>query len=161
DGTGLTPLINTTAKGADSSEPQWSRNGSKVVFTTHGEYGTANTWRVNVTSTVRPPLTNPTAEGSGKTEPQWSPDGSTHVFVSPRKLDGTDAPGVNGTYNIWRVNADGTGLTPLTNTTAEGADSLSPRWSPDGSKVVFTSLRKLDGTDAPNSHRTSDVWRVN
>ena len=52
------------------------------------------------------------------------------VFSSGRKLDGTDAPNANGTYNIWQANADGTGLRTITNAIATGADSLSPSFSP-------------------------------
>ncbi|PYU28093.1 MAG: hypothetical protein DMG31_20915, partial [Acidobacteria bacterium] len=83
------------------------------------------------------------------------------VFHSSRKLDGSDALNTNPTPNIWRVNADGTGLTPLTNATASGAGSLVPQWSPDGSKIVFHSSRKLDGSDAANTNGTSNIWRVN
>src|SRR5215813_1340411 len=88
-----------------------------------------------------------------------SAGGSKIAFYSSLKLDGTDAQNANGTYNIWRVNADGTGLTPLTSATAVGAGSGAPQWSPDGSRVVFLSSRKLDGTDAQNG--TDNIWRVN
>ena len=37
--------------------------------------------------------------------------------------------------DIWTVNPDGTGATPLTNTGAAG----SPAWSPDGNFITFTS----------------------
>src|SRR5712664_2761659 len=100
-----------------------------------------------------------------------SPSGRTGplrvVFDSPQKVDGTDALNTNdpysvyGTYNIWRVNADGTGLTPLTNATAARADSAQAQWSPDGTKAVFVSRRNLDGTDAPNTNSTYNIWRVN
>ena len=87
------------------------------------------------------------------------------VFASSRKLDGSDAPNANTTSNIWRMNADGTGLTPLTTATASGADSgsddYSPQWSPDGTKVVFASRRKLDRSDAANANFTWNIWRVN
>ena len=83
------------------------------------------------------------------------------VFHSSRKLDGSDALNTNPTPNIWRVNADGTGLTPLTNATASGAGSLVPQWSPDGSKIVFYSSRKLDGSDALNTNGTFNIWQAN
>jgi len=122
---------------------------------------TPNIWRVDADGTGLTPLTNATASGAGSLVPQWSPDGSKIVFHSSRKLDGSDAANTNFTSNIWRVNADGTGLTPLTNATASGAHSLYPQWSPDGSKIVFHSSRKLDGSDAANTNGTSNIWRVN
>jgi Tol biopolymer transport system component len=76
------------------------------------------------------PLTTATSLGANSYEPQWSPDGSKVVFESSRKLDGTDAPNLHFTSNIWRVNVDGTGPTPLTNVTADGAGSGSPSFSP-------------------------------
>jgi Tol biopolymer transport system component len=82
------------------------------------------------------------------------------VFSSTRKLDGTDAANANATTNIWRVNADGGDLKPLTNLTATGAYSYAPDWSADGTKVVFYSSRKLDGTDAANANGTTNIWRV-
>jgi Tol biopolymer transport system component len=84
---------------------------------------------VNADGTNLTPLTNLTANGAGSYGQQWSPDGTKVVFVSWRKLDGTDAPNANGTTNIWRVNADGTNLTPLTKATAVQADSDEPRFS--------------------------------
>ncbi len=170
DGTGLMPLTNLTAARADSTGPQWSPDGTKVVFMSSRRLDasdapnanfTYNIWRVSADGTGLTPLTNLTAARADSAAPQWSPDGSKVVFDSSRRLDGTDAPNTNFTYNIWRVGADGTGLTPLTNLTAAQADSAGPQWSPDGSKVVFDSSRRLDGTDAPNANLTSNIWLMN
>jgi Tol biopolymer transport system component len=170
DGTGLTPLTNAAAADANSFEPQWSPDGSKVVFSSSrkldgtdapNSVNTYNIWRANADGTGLTPLTNVTAARADSGWPQWSPDGSKVVFESSRRLDGTDAPNANFTYNIWRANADGTGLVPLTNSTAARADCFAPQWSPDGSKVVFESRRRLDGTDAPNANFTSNIWRAN
>ncbi len=53
----------------------------------------------------------------------------------------------------------GTGLTPLTKATAGGAFSGNPQWSLDGSKVVFESLLKLDGSDV-TGRRPEDMTRA-
>jgi len=154
DGTGVTPITGATAAGADSVAPQWSPDGTSVVFeswrnldgTDSGSFfGTFNVWRVNVDGTGLAPLTRAAAGGADSYAPQWSPDGARVVFYSSRNLDGTDTPNPNFTRNIWRVNADGTGLTPITGATAAGADSVAPQWSPDGASIVFESWRKLMG----------------
>jgi hypothetical protein len=75
-------------------------------------------------------------------------------------------PGKNGkiafvrTDDIWTVNPDGTDRAQLT---TDPARDLSPRWSPDGTQILFTSLR--DGTyelyvmnaDGTNQHAITDI----
>jgi TolB protein len=59
----------------------------------------------------------------------WSPDGSKIAFASMR----------DGDLEIYVINADGTGVTNLTN--APTASDDSPAWSPDGTKIAFASVR--------------------
>ena len=170
DGTGLMPLTTATAAGADSIIPQWSPDGTQLVFYSSRKLdgsdaanlnGTFNIWRVNADGTGLRIITNTTAMGTSSFDPRWSPDGSKIVFASSRKLDGSDAPNSNNTSNIWRTNADGSGLTPLTALTAANAGSFEPAWSGDGTKIIFSSSRKLDGSDAPNANLTGNIWRMN
>jgi Tol biopolymer transport system component len=91
----------------------------------------------------------------------WSPDGSKVAFKSSRALDGSDAANTNAINNIWVMNADGSGASPLTKLTSLGAGSFSPVWSPDGSKVAFKSSRALDGSDAANNSSNTNIWVVN
>jgi len=168
DGKGLMPLTRATAAQASSIRPAWSPDGSKIVFASSlkldgtdalNANATANIWKISPNGTGLAALTNGTALGADSQAPRWSPDGASVVFHSSRKLDGTDAANSNLTRNIWRVNADGTNLRRLTSATAANADSLFPVWSPDGTKIVFDSRRKLDGTDAGSL--ITNVWRVN
>ena len=93
--------------------------------------------------------------------PVWSPDGSRIAFVSARALDGSDATDPNDTSNIWVMNADGSGLTPVTRLTAAGAASTAPVWSPGGSKLAFESSGALDASDNPNTNITVNIWIMN
>ena len=166
DGTNLRPLTSATGIYADSRDPQWSPDGTKIAFNSSRRLdGTdvgalvVNLWRVNSDGTIVVPITRTT--NTPNFDPQWSRDGTKVLFTSYRALDGTDASAVPPVSNLWQVNADGTGLLPLTNSTARGADNFSGQWAPDGSKIVFASTRKLDGSDAANTNSTANIWRVN
>ena len=59
-----------------------------------------------------------------QTEPAWSPDGGTIAFASKR----------GGTFDLYAMNADGSGTRRLT---ATQDDDSQPSWSPDGERIVF------------------------
>lgn len=65
-------------------------------------------------------------------DPQISPDGSQIVYVR-RSMDIMKD---RGRSRLWIVNADGTGHRPLT--TGDG-NASSPRWSPDGTRLLYVS----------------------
>ena len=84
------------------------------------------------------------ADGSGETQltanidsvdgsPTWSPDGTKIAFLSSRDIIFKE---------IYVMNADGTGVTRLTN---NNSDDVEPSWSPDGTKIAFRSERDGDG----------------
>ena len=65
------------------------------------------------------------------TDPQWSPDSTRIAFVSDRTGKEYDG-GEN--KDVWVIAADGGPLTKISD--HEFADTM-PRWSPDGSQILF------------------------
>jgi Tol biopolymer transport system component len=138
DGTNPTPVTKTV--NVNNSNPRWSPDGAQIVFSSNraldgtDQFFNFNIWRVNADGTNPTPVTK--AVNADSFEPTWAPDGAQIVFSSNRALDRTDAKNKNDTWNIWRVNADGTNPTPLTNTTAQGADSLRPEFYRPVSRIT-------------------------
>ena len=60
--------------------------------------------------------------------PVWSPDGTKIAFQSNR----------DGNFEIYVMNADGSGQTRLT---TNEANDVHPDWSPSGDRLVFLSFR--------------------
>ncbi|WP_158282975.1 putative Ig domain-containing protein [Nocardioides silvaticus] len=109
--------------------PAWSPDGSKIAFGRQEFEGGVGTtyaiWSMNADGSGQTMLA--TADSGASTGvfaggPRWSPDGSKIAFTRGGE--------------VFVMNADGTGLTNLTN--ASGRQE-GPVWSPDGSKIAFTS----------------------
>jgi Tol biopolymer transport system component len=82
-------------------------------------------------------LTTPEQEAS---HPDWSAKGD---LVAIQSYSG-------GTFHIWTMHPDGSGLTQIT--TGHG-DDREPRISPDGTTIAFASDRAFNGS--------YDIWTVN
>ena len=119
DGSDQTRFIPQVSAG----ELDWSPDGSKLAFI--GSDGFWDLYIVDATSLERTKITR--TQGPGRAS--WSPDGTKIVFRHG---------GQGSDLEIYVVNADGTGLTKLTDNNY--VDS-SPTWSPDGSSIAFATQR--------------------
>lgn len=139
DGTGLTRLTNNNVY---TAEAVLSPDGSKIVFTSLKD-GDLEIYTMNADgSDVRRLTTTPGYDGG----PWWSPDGTRIVYRAHHPADTTElrqhqellAQGLvrPSKVELWVMNADGTDQRQIT---ALGGANFGPSWSPDGSKIVFSS----------------------
>ena len=125
DGTNPTNITNNAAT---DSYPNYSPDGTKIIFSSDRS-GTTRIYRMNADGSGVVGLTNNAATD---TVPVFSPDGTTLVFGSNR----------DGNSEIYKMNADGTNQVRLT---IENANDLFPSFSSDGSKIIFVTERLAGG----------------
>jgi TolB protein len=122
-------------------DPAWSPDGRRIAFDAYShafQAGAMQIYTMNADGTHRHRLTRLTDVCRLG---QWSPDGRRIAYSCGKLL--SDAA------DIWVIGADGTGATRLTR--SQGATDSDPRWSRDGSQIVFTRA----------SGSRSDVYVVN
>ncbi len=116
--------------GGQDADIDWV--GDRIVFTAG-----SRVWTVGADGTGARQLTDPPRAGEwgranlpfGDYDPRLSPDGTRIVF---ERLEGDTSP--HGNYNLFVVNADGTGETRLT---ANGYAQGLAGWSHAGDRIVF------------------------
>ena len=109
-----------TSNAANDFEPAFSPGGGRVAFTRRNTSGNYDIWVKQPNGKGLRRLTTSPAEDS---EPTWSPDGKQIAFVSDR----------GGSYDIYIMNADGTGATNF----SQRPDSidLAPEWIGGGGQL--------------------------
>ena len=146
EGSAQTNLTNDPASDGFSGATA-SPDGSKVVFVSDRLGGNLNLFSMNPDGSG---VTRLTATLAADIAPDFSPDGAKIVFASTR-----DGGTLDSGKKIFTMNADGTGQTQVTDT-GNGVDNQTPVFSPDGTKIAFSSTRdggyqiytmNVDGSD--------------
>jgi Tol biopolymer transport system component len=136
DGSGQTNLTNHLSTDGGQA---WSPDGTKIAFQTQRD-GNNEIYVMNDDGSAPAPLSNNVARDLW---PEWSPDGTAIAFASARH--DSDPQGCLYqlcNFEIYVMNADGSNQTRLTD---HFLGDRVPRWSPDGSKVLW--VRGWEGND--------------
>src|SRR5205807_10608259 len=92
--------------------------------------------------------------------PVLSPDGTKIAFTSKLAISGHASP---LSYNLWIMNANGTGQANLTATWSAGYDCYNPVFSADGSTIYFSSTMgsgAASGSWNGGASSSSNIWSV-
>lgn len=143
DGTGLTNLTNAAEV---NFSPTWSPDGSRIAWdcARQGLTNAEDICAMNSDGSGLVDLTTDNPDPNGADiQPDWGPDASRLVFV--RQTFGS-------AYTLFTMNPDGSDKQQITT----GSNSNTPRWSPDGTKLVFEcGTRDLCVMDSSGTGRTT------
>src|SRR5579864_166606 len=142
DGSGLERLTDDPAY---DDQAAFSPDGRQVAFVSSRGSGSNDIWVLDLTTHKSRNLTD--APG-GDYRPSWSPDGKWIAFSSDRNTKIQYAAGrweELHPLSLYVIRADGTGLRRLT---PEGRVAGSPKWSPDGKRIVFYEMSPEDTWNA-------------
>jgi serine/threonine protein kinase len=130
-----TPTSTTTPTPTNSPTPKPTQLGGsdgRVAFASLRDK-VPQIWVADFPSLQQRQVTN---LPEGACQPDWSPDGSWLVFTSPCFRNQEAYPGAG----LFLINVDDPEAQPVPLSTVPGGD-YDPRWSPDGTMILFTSQR--------------------
>lgn len=125
----------------------WCPLGLRIIYSAKDLKDTCDLWVIDFYGTNQAQLTN---TSYNEWNPSFSPDGKWIAYVSDE----------GGSPDIWIKDIEGNYRAKLTNNT--GSPYSVPKWSPDGSKIVFagydrrnSSTINITDTDTINSSNIS------
>ncbi len=136
-------VIRRTLNSAVDSEPSFSSDGSKILFTSNRSNSRNEIYVMNPNGSGVTRLTN---IAGGNTSAVFSPDGTKITFISSRN---------GGQRNLYIMDADGSNPIQLTTNQGFSNTANNPSFSGDGSRIAFDSDRGAIG------NANHDIFSIN
>ena len=145
DAAGTEPPLLVTDNDSDDLNPAWGPDSNTIVF--DSDRPSTGERQIYKTSANNPGLVTRLTLGSQfeNFEPSVSPDGFTVVHV--RREHAVPL----AEMQIWSTNVGTKASTPFTQVDGDGMENRNPEYSPDGTKIAFSTNR----TTGTNSF---DIW---
>ncbi|MFM7133954.1 MAG: TolB family protein [Planctomycetota bacterium] len=138
-----------TSDADDEVQPTWAPDGKRIAFSRKN--GRTGIWEIWIVDSSSPGLRTFVCEGF---LPRWSPNPNRDTLLFQRaRQRGTRL------YGVWTIDiVQGEGMNPTEVVSAKNAAILQPNWSPDGAKIVFTTVvNPVGSSEWPDQ---SDIWVV-
>ena len=144
------PITQITFDGAQELHPTWSPDGEHLCYCRFNDR--TGQWELWTLAVDRPSARSFVCEGMF---PRWSPDQSHDriLFQKSRKRG-------ERLYGVWTIDlVDGDGINPTEIVAAGDAAIMHPTWSPDGSRIAYTTVAD-PSVSADGMPVECDIWSI-
>ncbi|MFO0827993.1 MAG: DPP IV N-terminal domain-containing protein [Phycisphaerales bacterium] len=145
------PATQITFEADDEVQPTWSPDGKKIAFARKN--GRTSRWEIWSAQANEPSGATYLCDGF---LPRWCPDVKQNRMLFQRaRQQGSRL------YGVWTIDiVNGEAMHPTEIVSAQNAAIIQPNWSPDGTRIVFTTVVDpgSQGSDLPQS---SALWTIN
>ena len=145
----LTLLASTSVFSQTAGREPSEKSNGRIAWTLFSPNG-GGIFSVGPTGLYEIQVTIPGPGVDNDFHPNWSPDGSRITFARGYE---------DGSSQIFRVNANGSGLTQIGDCSGDCLGDDFPSYSPDGTKIAF--IRFIGPVRADNNATSGGVWIMN